>query len=591
MDLTPFAPAPAAELRTLGAVGLLVDGTPRLERRRKSLALLAYVARHAPARLSRAELASLMWPASPTERARQSLRQALAELRQAVGEALQSSAEQVWVDPSRLELDVTALERDADAGRMDAARARLTGTFLDAFDGLAGPAFDGWLAVQRRLVEARVASLARGSSTPPGGGLAARLPDEPAIMSRAARRIAAATTPLRSVAPMPRVMDRAEARRTLGRAWISACQGGSEAVLIEGDAGFGKSHLLEHFVREAQLEQPQAVVLVVRALESERRQPGALARQLLALAPPRALPHADAVGARAHAVRDMAGRVAGVVPLLVAVDDAALADDASQDAIGALVQAPPAGALVVIAVRPFLLSDVRFRAALQRNARLQRVALAPMHAAETGTMLRALLPLEEGLVSSLAMRLGEERLGNAELIEATIAAMVDDGYLVEGSDGRWRLGRDLPERLPIATDVRERTRRVMPRLSARARHVLEIAAVPGDAIDVPLLGMTVELDADALQTALFELTGRRLLRASVRGDGWLEFTSGAVRHAVLDQLGLPRRRALQRVHERALRRRHGARARERITYAERTGNRSAIAFLRSTLTAAAGLIE
>jgi len=591
MDSTSFAPRACAELRTLGVVGLLVNGTPRLERRRKSLALLAYLARHAPARLSRAELATLLWVSSPAERARQSLRQALAELRQALGDALQSTTEQAWIDPSRLELDVTALERDLDAGRVDSALARHTGAFLDGFDGIGGAPFDRWLALQRERVESRLASLVRRSLPPRNGGPPARPVEEPAIMSRAARRIAAATTPLRSVAPIPRMMDRAEARRTLGQAWIRACQGGSEAVLIEGDGGFGKSHVLEQFVREAQLEQPQSVVLMVRALESERRQPGALVRQLLAAAPDKAVPRDDALDSGMHPVCDMAGRVAGVVPLLVVVDDADLADDGSQDAIGALVQAPPGGALVVVAVRPFMLSEVRFRAALQRNTALQRVALAPMRTAETETMLRALLPLEEGLASALAARLGEERLGNAGLIEATIAAMVDDGYLVEGSDGSWRLGRDLPTRLPIVTDVRERTRRVLPRLSAGARQVIEAAAVPGDAVDLPLLAMAVTLDATALQAAVAELSGRRLLRPSVRGDGWLEFMSGAVRHAVLDQLGLPRRRALQRGHERAVRRRQGARARERITYAERAGDRSPMAFLRSTLTAAAGLLD
>ena len=78
----------------------------------------------------------------------------------------------------------------------------------------------------------------------------------------------------------------------------------------------------------------------------------------------------------------------------------------------------------------------------------------------------------------------------------------------------------------------------------------------------------------------------------MRGEGWMEFASGAVRHAVLDQMLLHRRRALQRTHERALRHRLGSSARERIAYARPTApDRSPLGLLRSTLAAAAGLLN
>jgi hypothetical protein len=101
-----------------------------------------------------------------------------------------------------------------------------------------------------------------------------------------------------------------------------------------------------------------------------------------------------------------------------------------------------------------------------------------------------------------------------------------------------------------------------------------------------------ELDADAVRAALAELAARRLLRASLRGEGWMEFVSGPVRHAVLDQMLLHRRRALQRMHERALRHRSGSGARARITYERPAApDRSALGLLRSTLAAAVGLLN
>jgi hypothetical protein len=78
----------------------------------------------------------------------------------------------------------------------------------------------------------------------------------------------------------------------------------------------------------------------------------------------------------------------------------------------------------------------------------------------------------------------------------------------------------------------------------------------------------------------------------MRGDGWMEFASGGVRHAVLDQMLLHRRRALQRTHERALRHRSGSSTRERISYERPTApDRSALGLLRSTLAAAVGLLN
>jgi hypothetical protein len=616
MESTSFAPRVLAELRTLGPVTLRVGDVPHLERRRKSLALLAFLARHAPARLRRADLASLLWPASPEERARQSLRQALAELRNALGDVVQSAVDEAWIAPESLTLDVAEFERDMDVGRLEEALARDTGPFLAGYDGVAGEHFDLWLAGERERLRARTSWLLtqlldRARSASDGEAVArwtavaaehlphdaiaeptAHVARETASAARPERREVTPVAPLRAPMPAVAVLDQTAALLALATAWGRACQGGGEAVLLQGDAGLGKSHLLEHFVRSARLEQPQSVTLVARALDSERRQPGTLVRHLLSGAPATAVAHAEEPGDCTSRLVTVARKLAGVVPLLVVVDDATLADEASQEAIGALVQAPPAGTLVVLAARPLMLSDVKFRGNLHRNTALRRISLTPFTVTATEALLRALLPLDDALVPALAGRLCDERLGNPGLIETTLATMMDEGYLLCGEHGAWRLGRELPARLPITADARERTRRLVPRLSAGAREVLEAAAIPGDAVDLSLLPLMVALDADAVQAALGELDARRLLRASMRGEGWMEFVSGAMRHAVLDQMLLHQRRALQRTHERALRHRFGSSARERIPYARPTvPDRSALGLLRSTLAAAVGLLN
>jgi hypothetical protein len=616
MDSTSLAPRALAELRTLGPVRLHVGGSPRLERRRKSLALLAFLARHAPARLRRADLAPLLWPSSTDQRARQSLRQALAELRHALGDVVQSTAHEAWLDPESIRLDVAEFERDMDVGRLEDAQERLDGTYLEGLDGVSGASFDLWLAGERERMRSRTSWLvtqlidrARAAGDAAAVGRWTTLALErapqtedgepvdvtsrrPSAATRPTRREPAPVVPLRTPAPFPLVLDQSAALSALAAAWNRACRGGSEALLLEGDAGLGKSHLIERFLRSARIEQPQSVTLAARALEGERCQAGSLVRHLLEEAPASAMAQTELPDDDARRLAVVAAKISGVVPLLVLVDDTTLADEASQEAIGALVEAPPAGALVVLAARPLMLSDVRFRGGVHRNGALQRISLAPMNAAAVEMLLRALLPIDEALIPSLAERLRDERLGNPGLIETTITMMVDDGYLTSSDDGIWRLGRELPSRLPITADTRERTRRLVPRLSAEAREVLEAAAIPGDAVDVSLIGPMVELEPAAVDAALYELASRRLLRVSMRGDGWLEFVSGAVRHAVLDQMLSPRRRALQRALERASRHRQGAVARDRIAYARPVvRDRSALGFLRSTLTAAAGLLQ
>jgi hypothetical protein len=594
----------------------MVGGAPRLERRRKSLALLAFMARHAPARLRRADLAPLLWPSSPEDRARQSLRQALAELRNALGAVVQSTVDQAWIDPESIRLDVAEFERDMDVGRLEDALAHDTGTFLEGLDGVAGAPFDLWLTGERERMRARTSWLLtqlidRARAAGDGAAVArwtalvaTRAPNdarvvatpliaEPVGTARPARREAAPIVPLRTPAPAIALLDQPAALLALSAAWNRACRGGSEAVLLEGDAGLGKSHLVEHFVRTARIEQPQAVTLVARALDSERRQPGSLVRHLLDGAPASAVAQAASPGESADRLVVVARRISGVVPLLVVVDDATLADDTSQEAIGMLVQAPPAGTLVVLVARPLTLSEVRFRGGLHRNASLQRVMLAPMSASAVERLVRALQPVDMALAPPLAERLWDERRGNPGLIETSLAMMVDDGYLVRGEDGSLRLGRELTARTAHhcrsarahqAARAEAVARR--PRGARGGRDSRRCRGPVADRADGGTRG------AGCGRGTLRACRPRRLLRASMRGDGWMEFASGAVRHAVLDQMLLPRRRALQRAHERALRHRQGAGAPGHLTYARSASReRTALELLRSTLASAAGLIS
>ncbi|HEX5632268.1 MAG TPA: BTAD domain-containing putative transcriptional regulator, partial [Gemmatimonadales bacterium] len=156
MALEPVAP-PAATLRLLGGASLLVDGEPRLARRFKTIALLGCLARAPGGRCRRAWLADLLWGDAGGERARHSLRQALADLRRHLGPVIRSTPEEAWIERDGLHVDVDDFDAAVDAGAWEAAVAAWRGEFLAGADGSGTAAFAAWLAGERAALGDRLA--------------------------------------------------------------------------------------------------------------------------------------------------------------------------------------------------------------------------------------------------------------------------------------------------------------------------------------------------------------------------------------------------------------------------------------------------
>jgi diguanylate cyclase (GGDEF)-like protein len=148
-------------LYLLGSPRVERDGLPVQIRRRKAIALLAYLAVTGRAH-SRDALATLLWPEQSQSRARAGLRTALADIRAAVGEGcLEADRETVGLvqDPA-IELDVRAFrDRLADCrahdhvqsegcaaclGSLAEAAALYGDDFLAGFTLPDSPAFDEW---------------------------------------------------------------------------------------------------------------------------------------------------------------------------------------------------------------------------------------------------------------------------------------------------------------------------------------------------------------------------------------------------------------------------------------------------------------
>jgi DNA-binding SARP family transcriptional activator len=153
----------------LGSVEIrLRDGSPVRVASRKALALLAYLALRPGEAQARGKLAALLWGDAPKDRARHSVRQALATIRTALGRPgvrlLTESGDLVALDPAAVEVDVVRFEALATSGAIEALEQATTLYRGDLAEGLdvSEPAFEEWLLTERfRLREQTVEVLAR----------------------------------------------------------------------------------------------------------------------------------------------------------------------------------------------------------------------------------------------------------------------------------------------------------------------------------------------------------------------------------------------------------------------------------------------
>jgi DNA-binding SARP family transcriptional activator len=139
------------------------DGREIAVASRKAQGMLAVLAIHSPAAVTRERIAGLLWGELAEERARHSLRQALTALRREAP-IVDASAETLCLNGRVCTADVTefvALAASTDSAELEHALALHAGTFLD---GLAtkGEAFEEWLGSERaRLSKAAQAAMMR----------------------------------------------------------------------------------------------------------------------------------------------------------------------------------------------------------------------------------------------------------------------------------------------------------------------------------------------------------------------------------------------------------------------------------------------
>ncbi|HEV2749683.1 MAG TPA: AAA family ATPase [Gemmatimonadales bacterium] len=585
-------------VRALGPVDVRVRGAaaPAELLWKKNLALLVYLARSPKRARTREHLVGMLWGDKPDEKARRSLNEALRELRRSTSDgALQSDNTQVRVTAEAVELDTDEFETLARAGDYAGAASLVHGEFMEGFSVKGASEFDLWLSTEREFWRRRCVDVQvlRVEQLNAGGSVAAAIDLISAARRLDWRRESAVRTAMRALAlagdragalalsdefvarlkrelgaepdaetralagrvrqerewrlpegapqepsggpqRVPLVGRAAELER-LSEAWTT-CRTKSQGtvVVIEGDAGTGKTRLAEELVARARLD--GAVAVGVRAVEADGAEPwsgvfgiargGLLEAPGVAGAPPSALDQlrgrapADAPG---RAFSELLQAVAEEQPVVVFLDDAQWLD---RDSLLALCAAARdlAGArvlcLITVAPQPAPPELDELRARVGRELPGAVVKVGPLGEDAVHELAHRALPsYTTGQLQRVTRRVLADTAGIPLLVGALLAA-VASGLELGAHGGAWpETNRTLNDTLPgeLPDNVVAAIRVNFRRLSAGAQEVLVVAAVLGGRVSTARLERASGVAGESLARALDELEWQRWLVAERRG--------------------------------------------------------------------------
>jgi DNA-binding CsgD family transcriptional regulator len=365
----------------------------------------------------------------------------------------------------------------------------------------------------------------------------------PGAPSRARARLAPAEVPL----------ERARELTALEETIAAAVASEGRVVLLEGAGGIGKTLLLAHATQRAQAS--AMTVLRARGGELERQFPFGVALQLfepyLSSASPRERRRVLA-GAAAHAAPllsgDVTGREGGTPefsllhglhwlvaniaerrPLLIAVDDAHSADDASLRALLFVAQRIEDLPLaIVLTARPRPAASAGSGDALSTLAThplALRFELSPLTDHAIATIVRRSRPEADDAFCAACARVTN---GNPFFLRELLSELGGAGAEPSvGSERRVEIETLGPLTIAQAVDARIR------RLSAGAPALAHAVAVLGDDAPLARAATLANLDATEAATAADELAGADVLHPAPE----LGFVHPIVRQAVY--LGIP----------------------------------------------------
>ena len=384
------------------------------------------------------------------------------------------------------------------------------------------------------------------------------------------------------------LIGRDGALRCLETVYADVCVGQGKVVLISGEAGIGKSRLMQEFATRLTSE---AIVVVGGGHEAEQNLPfwplvealrphlpdlgrvmpnmapaylAELARlwpelrRLLADLPVQA--HLEPDQERGRLFEALGSWLLGLAvqrsPLVLCLDDLHWADEATLSWLGYLARRLASAPLLVLGTYSSEEMGVveTLREELMRLGVLQEIRLDGLSQPQILHLIRN-LSNQMGETERLSQRLHQVTGGNPFFLLETLRAMFEAGTL--GKDGTgWSAGlngaAEDHRRLPLPATVREAIRARLRRLSPRARQVLEAGAVVGPRFSFDLAWVASGRRQTETVEALDELLARQVI--AERDDGY-RFNHELIHTVVYRDLSYGRRQLLHRRAGDALQRR------------------------------------
>lgn len=376
-------------------------------------------------------------------------------------------------------------------------------------------------------------------------------------------------------------------------------------VLVEGEAGIGKSRIVHEFLasvdtdahrflmgtcRPHREQAPLApVVEALRAAEETHRVRvselalSGLAGALRPLFPEWAAqlpaapePLGDPAATRHRLFRALAELIDRMRATMLVLDDAQWADRGTLEFLLSLlsrqsVGAPNAGLSVVVVYRP---DEVGPRSPLRQlssrrlaGATQVRLSPAPLGVDETAAMVSSMLGGVE--VSDQLVAYLHERTGGVPLAIEESVYLLGERAALAGTPGR--VGGDLPE-IQVPPTIRDSTLERLRRRSRAAQRVLEAAAVLAEPADESVLVAVAGLSGQQ-ESAVNEAMATGLLREGQgRLRGRLQFRHVLPAIAIYEAIAGPQRRLLHRRAGHVLARQQRPPAAQLARHFRRSGN-------------------
>jgi DNA-binding CsgD family transcriptional regulator len=324
-------------------------------------------------------------------------------------------------------------------------------------------------------------------------------------------------------------------------------------VLVSGEAGIGKTTLVEQFADDAA---ESASVISGACIDLAAPSPYAPWKEAFAHLP--SLDAARQLHAPADAgyvdqetrVREIQRSLASAAddrPLVLILEDIHWADTESLSLLRSLARAVRTMPVMIIATyrddelapgNP--LYDVLLP--LVREAGAERIPLRRLGSPDIVNMISERYRLPDNDAGLLADELQRRTGGNPFYIVELLRSMEHSGVL-RADDGCWRFDPSLEIEIPML--VRQLIERRMQELSPQTRAMLQYAAILGFELRLDLLAALLETEESDLAVPVREALSASLLEQSPRSDR-LQFRHALVQEALYARATIPWRQAQHR---------------------------------------------